>query len=75
MEDAPTPIGAHTLDTLCNELVSGRSVVVAEDGETLHFESRETRALLAWYLDHRDWWERVKAGDYRDYYDRMYANR
>lgn len=32
-------------------------------------------ATIQWYLDHRQWWERVKAGDYRDYYDRMYANR
>lgn len=30
---------------------------------------------IRWYLDQRDWWQRVKAGDYRGYYERMYANR
>lgn len=30
---------------------------------------------IRWYLDQREWWQRVKAGDYRGYYERMYANR
>lgn len=30
---------------------------------------------IRWYLDHRSWWARVKAGDYRGYYERMYAQR
>ncbi len=30
---------------------------------------------IRWYLEHRDWWERVKAGEYRNYYERMYADR
>ncbi len=30
---------------------------------------------IRWYLDHRTWWERVKAGEYRGYYERMYGNR
>ncbi len=30
---------------------------------------------IQWYLDHRDWWERVRGGDYRSYYETMYANR
>ncbi|MFG0319601.1 MAG: dTDP-glucose 4,6-dehydratase [Planctomycetota bacterium JB042] len=30
---------------------------------------------IQWYLDHREWWERVKAGEYRNYYERMYADR
>jgi dTDP-glucose 4,6-dehydratase len=32
-------------------------------------------ATVAWYRDHRDWWEAVKSGAYRDYYDRMYGER
>jgi dTDP-glucose 4,6-dehydratase len=28
-----------------------------------------------WYLDNRQWWERIKTGAYRDYYDRMYKDR
>jgi dTDP-glucose 4,6-dehydratase len=30
---------------------------------------------VAWYREHRPWWEAVKSGAYRDYYDRMYAGR
>lgn len=33
------------------------------------------RETVAWYLGHRDWWETILRGEYRQYYDRMYANR
>ena len=33
------------------------------------------RDTVAWYVEHRTWWERIKSGAFRDYYDRMYANR
>ncbi len=29
--------------------------------------------LVRWYRDHRPWWEAVKAGQYRSYYERMYG--
>lgn len=32
-------------------------------------------ATAEWYRAHRPWWERVKSGAYRDYYDRMYGQR
>jgi dTDP-glucose 4,6-dehydratase len=32
-------------------------------------------ATVAWYRDHRGWWENVKSGAYREYYARMYADR
>jgi len=32
-------------------------------------------ATVDWYRTHRPWWEAVKSGAYRDYYDRMYGNR
>jgi dTDP-glucose 4,6-dehydratase len=32
-------------------------------------------ATVAWYREHRGWWEAVKTGAYRDYYERMYASR
>jgi dTDP-glucose 4,6-dehydratase len=32
-------------------------------------------ATVAWYRDHRDWWDAVKSGAYRDYYTRMYGDR
>jgi dTDP-glucose 4,6-dehydratase len=30
---------------------------------------------VAWYREHRPWWEAVKSGAYRDYYERMYEQR
>jgi dTDP-glucose 4,6-dehydratase len=28
---------------------------------------------VQWYLDHRDWWEKILSGAYRDYYQQMYG--
>ncbi len=33
------------------------------------------RATVRWYVGNRPWWERVKSGEYRAYYERMYAGR
>ena len=30
---------------------------------------------VEWYRAHRDWWEPIKSGDYRRYYDEQYASR
>jgi dTDP-glucose 4,6-dehydratase len=30
---------------------------------------------VRWYLEHRGWWERVKSGAFRDYYDRVYKDK
>ena len=30
---------------------------------------------IKWYLDNREWWERIKNGAYMAYYDKMYKNR
>ena len=32
-------------------------------------------ATIDWYRTHRPWWEAVKSGAYRDYYERMYGAR
>ena len=32
-------------------------------------------ATVAWYSEQRGWWEAVKSGAYRDYYERMYGGR
>ncbi len=37
--------------------------------------SSALRATVAWYRDHRTWWERIKSGAYTDYYERMYRER
>ncbi len=33
------------------------------------------RTTIQWYLENTEWWERIKSGDYLDYYDRMYGRR
>jgi len=30
---------------------------------------------IAWYREHRSWWEKIKSGEYRQYYERMYGGR
>jgi dTDP-glucose 4,6-dehydratase len=30
---------------------------------------------VRWYVENRRWWEKVKSGEYRDYYRRQYGNR
>ncbi|HST25572.1 MAG TPA: dTDP-glucose 4,6-dehydratase [Gaiellaceae bacterium] len=30
---------------------------------------------VAWYREHREWWEPIKSGEYREYYERQYAHR
>ena len=32
-------------------------------------------ATFAWYRDNRAWWEPIKSGEYRAYYERQYAER
>jgi dTDP-glucose 4,6-dehydratase len=33
------------------------------------------KSTVEWYLQNRGWWERVRTGDYRTYYDRNYGAR
>jgi dTDP-glucose 4,6-dehydratase len=30
---------------------------------------------VRWYVENRPWWERIKTGEYMEYYDRWYGNR
>jgi dTDP-glucose 4,6-dehydratase len=38
------------------------------------FEEGISRTI-EWYLIHREWWKKVRTGEYLDYYNRMYKNR
>ncbi|MBW2039392.1 MAG: dTDP-glucose 4,6-dehydratase [Deltaproteobacteria bacterium] len=33
------------------------------------------KQTINWYIDHQDWWQRIKTGEYMEYYERMYGNR
>ena len=39
-----------------------------------HFDDA-LRATIAWYRDNDSWWQHVKSGEYRTYYQRMYGER
>ena len=30
---------------------------------------------IQWYLDHKDWWERIISGEYQNYFEKMYGDR
>jgi len=30
---------------------------------------------VKWYIDHKEWWQRIRSGEYITYYERMYKNR
>ncbi len=30
---------------------------------------------IEWFQSHREWWKKIKTGEYQDYYNRMYKNR
>lgn len=33
------------------------------------------KVTIAWYLEHKDWWQSIISGEYQDYYQKMYQNR
>ena len=33
------------------------------------------RKTIEWYLQNRQWWERIISGEYQQYYEKMYGNR
>jgi len=41
---------------------------------SLTFEQALT-GTVKWYLDHKPWWERIRSGEYREYYRNLYGNR
>lgn len=41
---------------------------------TVSFEEGIDRTI-EWYQTHREWWKKIKTGEYLDYYKRMYQNR
>ena len=37
--------------------------------------SKGMEETVRWYLEHKSWWERIRSGEYLEYYDRMYKDR
>ena len=51
-----TSLHLHTFDSLCAELVSGRGIVVDENGQPFLLGSPVSRAIFKWYIDNKDKW-------------------
>jgi len=49
------PLYAHTIKSLCNELVSGRPVYLDDETE-LRFDSTDVRAVFSWYAENEAKW-------------------
>jgi dTDP-glucose 4,6-dehydratase len=66
VDDRPGHDRRYSLDTTKLRGLGWRPETAFEDG---------LAATVAWYRAHRDWWERIKSGEYREYYERQYAER
>ena len=42
--------------------------------EPAHSFADGMKATVQWYLDNKQWWEKILSGAYRDYYDSMYGS-
>lgn len=40
-----------------------------------HFFEGGLETTVAWYVERRDWWEPIRSGDYREYYERQYGTK
>ena len=43
--------------------------------EPRHSFETALQKTVEWYVTHRDWWQRVRSGAYRDYYAKQYGQR
>ena len=66
VDDRPGHDRRYSLDTTKLEGIGWSPQTSFEDG---------LAETVAWYRDHRDWWEQIKSGEYREYYERQYADR
>lgn len=73
-ETKPTPLLVHTLDTLLQELISGRPVTLGDGEDVLQLADSEPRAILQWYVANRAKWPKNnKAVDVEAIVDAMNA--
>ena len=66
VEDRPGHDRRYSLDSSKLRGLGWRPQRVFEDG---------LAQTVEWYREHRDWWEPLKSGEYRAYYERQYAER
>src|SRR5437588_875910 len=64
--DRPGHDRRYSLDTTKLQGLGWRPELSFDDG---------LRQTVDWYRNRRDWWEPIKSGEYRQYYERQYAER
>jgi AAA domain-containing protein len=50
------PLHAHTVESVCTDLIGGLSIAVTSDGDAHTLEKQTSRAVLAWYFNNRAKW-------------------
>lgn len=43
--------------------------------KSTHTFDRGVEKTIDWYKDHKEWWQSIKTGEYRNYYEAQYKNR
>jgi dTDP-glucose 4,6-dehydratase len=66
VEDRPGHDRRYSVDSSRLEALGWRPTRSFEDG---------LEETIAWYRERRDWWEPIKSGEYRAYYQQQYASR
>ncbi|MFO7869918.1 MAG: dTDP-glucose 4,6-dehydratase [Kiritimatiellia bacterium] len=52
------------------------SLITEELGWRRRYDFEEAlKSTVDWYVNNRPWWERVRTGEYRDFYEKLYAKR
>jgi dTDP-glucose 4,6-dehydratase len=49
--------------------------IMALGWEPTHTPQEAIRATVRWYVENRWWWEPIRSGEFREYYERVYGNR
>ncbi len=66
VEDRPGHDRRYAVDCSRARSIGWKPSVTFQDG---------LRATVEWYRDHVSWWEKIKSGEFKVYYERMYKQR
>ena len=67
VEDRPGHDRRYAMDaSKLQKLLGWRPLVGFEEG---------MNRTISWYIEHEEWWQRIKSGEYRTYYESWYGNR
>lgn len=71
-EEKGTHLYLHTLKTLCEELVSGRAIIIDDEGKEFRLKTPEARSIFDWYRKNpTKWTANVMKQDVEDLVDQL----